>query len=265
MMKTSRKLLAISISCCFFSIAISERVIAGTVVDSFDSPCMHPNGLAFDGTYLWIADHVYKIYRITTSGTVVDSFDSPDHPGFYPSGLAFDGTYLWIASRENTDTIFKITTSGTVVDSFDGPGYNPSGLAFDGTYLWIASHKTDKIYKIAITPISSSTTSGPTTTTTISSTSTTTISQTTTSTTINFPEDGCSSELIYGRHSEETKLLRYFRDQVLNKTPAGQEIIELYYQWSPAIVKAMEGDKEFEEEVKEMIDGVLPMIRNQIE
>ena len=67
----------------------------------------------------------------------------------------------------------------------------------------------------------------------------------------------CAAESIYGEQSEETELLRYFRDNILNQTPEGQELIKLYYQWSPAIVKAMEGDEEFKEEIKEMIDEIL--------
>jgi hypothetical protein len=47
----------------------------------------------------------------------------------------------------------------------------------------------------------------------------------------------------------------------LSKTPEGQEIIKLYYQWSPLIVKAMEEDEEFKEDVAEMIDEVLRLIR----
>ena len=71
----------------------------------------------------------------------------------------------------------------------------------------------------------------------------------------------CVSEEIYGAHSDETELLRKFRDDVLSKTPAGKEIIDLYYQWSPTIVKAMMGDKKFKTKVKALIDGVLPLIR----
>ena len=33
------------------------------------------------------------------------------------------------------------------------------------------------------------------------------------------------------------------------------------YQWNPVIVKATEEDEEFEEELKEVIDGIMPMIR----
>jgi hypothetical protein len=56
------------------------------------------------------------------------------------------------------------------------------------------------------------------------------------------------------------RILRYLRDNVLSKTPAGQALIRLYYEWSPSIAKAMENDYEFTEEVKEMIDGVLELI-----
>jgi hypothetical protein len=93
------------------------------------------------------------------------------------------------------------------------------------------------------------TTTGPITTTTIVATTTTTT------------EGACPSEEIYGEDSEETQLLRYFRDNILNQTPEGQEIIRLYYQWGPAIVKAMEQDEEFKEEMKEMIDGVMHLLR----
>jgi len=75
----------------------------------------------------------------------------------------------------------------------------------------------------------------------------------------------CSSELIYGVYSEETELLRHFRDNVLSQTPAGQEIIRLYYEWSPAIVKAMEQDEEFKEEMRETVDGFLGLIEGETE
>ena len=41
--------------------------------------------------------------------------------------------------------------------------------------------------------------------------------------------------------------------------------VSLYYEWSPAIVEAMEEDEGFKEEVKEMIDGILPLIKTEVE
>jgi hypothetical protein len=95
----------------------------------------------------------------------------------------------------------------------------------------------------------------------ISTTTTTAVPTTTTTITSII----CPAEGIYGKYSKETELLRYFRDNVLNRTPEGQEIIRLYYEWSPAIVKTMDEDEEFKEEVNEMIDGILPLIKGAVE
>jgi hypothetical protein len=55
------------------------------------------------------------------------------------------------------------------------------------------------------------------------------------------------------------------RDNILNQTPAGQELIRLYYELSPVIVQMMNEDADFKLQVKEMIDGVLPLIRGEVE
>lgn len=71
----------------------------------------------------------------------------------------------------------------------------------------------------------------------------------------------CPTEVVYGEDSEEVELLRALRDEVLNKTPEGREIIKQYYNFSPLLVEAMEEDEEFKRDLKEMIDGVLMLIR----
>jgi len=97
---------------------------------------------------------------------------------------------------------------------------------------------------------------GPITTTTV------TVGPTTTTTA---EEGGCSLEEIYGEYSEKTELLRYLRDNVLSKTPEGQEIVKLYYKLSPVIVKIMREDEEFKEEVKAIVDGILQLIKKETE
>jgi len=52
---------------------------------------------------------------------------------------------------------------------------------------------------------------------------------------------------------------------VLSHTEEGQEIIRLYYQWSPAVVRAMEEDEGFKEDVEEMVDGVVDLIIEKAE
>ena len=80
-------------------------------------------------------------------------------------------------------------------------------------------------------------------------------------TTTSYSTDPCLMSLLYGEYSEETELLRYFRDTVLSQTPEGRALIKLYYLWSPTIVRAMEGNEEFTIQVKELMDNVLPMIQ----
>jgi len=87
---------------------------------------------------------------------------------------------------------------------------------------------------------------------------TTTVSGTITTTTTDV--EVCPVGELYGENSAQAELLRYVRDNVLSKTPEGQEIIRLYYQLSPAIVSAMEEDEALKEEVKGMIDGILVLI-----
>ena len=75
----------------------------------------------------------------------------------------------------------------------------------------------------------------------------------------------CLLEEIYGEDSEEVENLRNFRDDILSQSPEGQELIKIYYEWSPAIVKAMEEDEEFKEEVKEMLDKFLSLPKVEVE
>ena len=84
-------------------------------------------------------------------------------------------------------------------------------------------------------------------------------------TTTTEPEATCPSQQIYGEGSLEVTLLRAVRDNLLSQTPAGRELIELYYRWGPVMVKAMEEDEAFKEELKKMIDRLLPMIEQALE
>jgi len=70
---------------------------------------------------------------------------------------------------------------------------------------------------------------------------------------------------MYGEGSREVTLLRALRDNLLSQTSEGKELIKLYYQWSPVIVRAMETDEGFKKELKSMIDELLPLIEKAVE
>lgn len=75
----------------------------------------------------------------------------------------------------------------------------------------------------------------------------------------------CPIVAIYGDDSEEVELLRYFRDNILTRTIQGQELIKLYYEWSPLIIRSILEDGELKKDLQEMIDGFLPLVREAAE
>ena len=75
----------------------------------------------------------------------------------------------------------------------------------------------------------------------------------------------CPCVKIYGENADETQLLRKYRDNVLNKTPEGQEIIKTYYKFSPAINKLLENRPLLRNRAKAFIDSMLPWIRKKVE
>jgi hypothetical protein len=87
--------------------------------------------------------------------------------------------------------------------------------------------------------------------------------ETTTTTTI--PSWSCAVDFIYGENSEQTALLREYRDNVLSKTPEGQEVIKTYYKFSPALTKLLKQKPLLKNKAKAVIDSMLPAIREKVE
>jgi hypothetical protein len=113
------------------------RANQGDVILSFDlSGQENPWGVAWDGQYLWTtnvgSEGKVKINKITTSGTIVDSYQSPS---WIPIGIEWDGQCLW-----HSDTwiakIYKLTYSIEIINSYDIPSGMATGLAWDGDYIW---------------------------------------------------------------------------------------------------------------------------------
>ncbi len=85
------------------------------------------------------------------------------------------------------------------------------------------------------------------------------------STTTTIPASPCAAEEIYGRDSEETDLLREYRDMVLSNSHEGQEFIKTYYKFSPIFTKLLEQRPLLKNRTKAFIDSMLPEIRKKVE
>jgi len=104
----------------------------------------------------------------------------------------------------------------------------------------------------------STTSVNPTTSTT---SSTTTVEPTTTTT---VPANQCAAETIYGRDSEETELLREYRDKVLSKSAKGRQMIKTYYELSPAVVEVLQKNDAARASARRILDSLMPAIREKV-
>ncbi len=111
------------------------------LIKSFAAPAGgRPHGMAFDGTFLWVAGYdTDKLYKLDTSGNIVSTIPAP---GPSPTGLEFDGFNLWCAN-DAPPSIYQLNTSGDVLFSFSAPGNDSTGLAYDGKYLWNSDFNWD--------------------------------------------------------------------------------------------------------------------------
>jgi transglutaminase-like putative cysteine protease len=174
----------------FFLLVLSEPLPAasGDTLSSVATPFDCPQGLTWDGSYLWNVDRKSdQIYQIDpASGAVLDSLPAPAYvprgltwdgqrlwcvdaeesqiyainpksrivektiycPASRPAGLAWDGRHLWLADY-GADELLQISTEdGTTITSIPSPSGNPQGLTFDGKYLWVADRIADMIYMV---------------------------------------------------------------------------------------------------------------------
>jgi len=61
----------------------------------------------------------------------------------------------------------------------------------------------------------------------------------------------------------EVALSRYLRDSVLRKTTEGREIIKIYYDWSPHLVRALEDEAALKDQVKKVLDQIFILIKHE--
>jgi hypothetical protein len=92
----------------------------------------YPNGMAFDGTNMWVTDQGRNTVR---KGLVGQTFNV----GHGPVGVAFDGTNIWVANSSD-GTVTKLRASdGLTLGTFNVGG-SPSGVVFDGANIWVTNN-----------------------------------------------------------------------------------------------------------------------------
>ena len=119
-----------------------------------------PEGIATDGTDVWIVDRgTDRVYRFNggaglTSGThSADSSYSLDGGNKAARGITTDGTSLWVVNgRNNVDKVFKYTVSGSLLGSWeiDSRNSTPEGITIDPNNvdtIWIVDRGTSQVFE----------------------------------------------------------------------------------------------------------------------
>jgi hypothetical protein len=156
----------------------------------------------------------------------------------------------------NTSTTSPVTTSTTTIlsTSTTVPVTTPTSTTISSTTSIINTSTTSPVTTSTTTILSTSAT-------TTTQFSTTTLKPTTTTT----RSGPCAAEAVYGENAEETELLRKYRDNILSKTPEGQEIIKTYYKFSPRVTMLLKQRPLLKNKAKTFIDRMLPRIRKKVE
>ncbi|MDP8201121.1 MAG: choice-of-anchor D domain-containing protein [Candidatus Tenebribacter burtonii] len=110
-------------------------------------------GMTWDGTNLWITDHVTSpsipataIELDINSGTILSQFDLPAH---YMSGIAYDSGDFWVTAYYDPDgEIYKVDNTGAIIQQFAAPDAQPWDLCLENDNLWMADYWGDALYKI---------------------------------------------------------------------------------------------------------------------
>jgi len=134
----------------FAIFAICNTVLSapGDTLRSIPAPFKCPQGLTFDGEYLWNADRNSDLmYKINTGdGTVLDSLPTP---GYVPRGLTWDGGRIWCVDAEE-ELIYAVNPATKIVErTIYCPVSRPTGMAWDGEHLWLAADRSEELHKIS--------------------------------------------------------------------------------------------------------------------
>jgi YVTN family beta-propeller protein len=106
-----------------------------------------PYALAYDGANIWAAN--YSSNSVTEVNASTGAISGPFSVGSEPSGIAFDGTNIWVTNQGSNSISKIVAATGAVTPPYPLTGCpTPWGIAFDGANLWVACHNANVVAKI---------------------------------------------------------------------------------------------------------------------
>jgi DNA-binding beta-propeller fold protein YncE len=121
----------------YTSSSISVVGEGGNLVTTISVPGTNPEGIVFDGEYMWVANN-------GNNSNTVSQFDAANMSrvgtysvGHSPDGVAFDGNNIWV-TNSYSNNVWVLNRRGHQIAAY-GTGVFPLSLISDGHNMWIGN------------------------------------------------------------------------------------------------------------------------------
>jgi DNA-binding beta-propeller fold protein YncE len=110
----------------------------GLVLKTIPLPSANPEGIIFDGEYIWVANNGVGANSVTKFNAVSQTLLATYPVGLNPDGLAFDGNFIWVTNSYNNN-VWKINReTGEYINGYT-TGIYPLSIIYDGTNMWVGN------------------------------------------------------------------------------------------------------------------------------
>jgi DNA-binding beta-propeller fold protein YncE len=111
---------------------------AGNVINTIPLPSANPEGIVFDGQYVWVANNGVGANSVTKFDAASQTQLATYPVGLNPDGVAFDGTYIWVTNSYNNNVWTIDRNTGAFVNSYS-TGIFPVSIVYDGANMWVGN------------------------------------------------------------------------------------------------------------------------------
>jgi len=133
--------------------------IDGSVISYYDVPIRSPQGITYDGQYLWVCGTEDGDSRVISLDPITMQAQSAFHlPVESPTDLAWDGVNLWMGASDwlGPDigwrgSILQLDpVTGAILATFDTPGAAAVGLTWSNGLLYVSDPVLDTIFVLRV-------------------------------------------------------------------------------------------------------------------
>ena len=122
-----------------------ETSLSNPRITTFFSCGKDPEGLAFDGSHVWITNSMMNQVTVVDDDTGLKL--ATYNVGTSPMGICYDRSNIWVVNN-GSDTIMKLNVANGAIVGTYSVGHHPISAYFDGTNIWVSNYSSSTISKI---------------------------------------------------------------------------------------------------------------------